>query len=119
MDKKFEKYVYSVIKKYQKILLLDKHTFTLHFGLENEKAIMECVFNYPYLNVQLNYGKNVIKDWKDGINIIPYIVHEMCHPITDPIYSKCEDRFISKGELLDERERLTDFICQIVIKNKL
>lgn len=117
-NKQFEKFVYKIIKKYSKILLLDKHTFELHYGCENENSLMECVFNYPYLNVTINYSNSVIKKWKEKKDIIPFVVHEMCHPITDPLYSKSTDRYVSKNEILDEREKLTDYICNIVIKNK-
>ena len=116
-NKKFENYVYKVIKKYSKILLLDKHTWELQYGCENENSLMECVYNYPFLNVTINYGNKVISYWKEKKDIIPFIVHEMCHPITDPLYSKSTDRYVSKNEILDERERLTDYICNIVIKN--
>lgn len=114
---KFERYVYSVIKKYSDILLLQQHTFEIKNKLENQEALMECVFNYPYLNVTLHYGEKVFQKWKRGEDIIPYIVHEMCHPITDPLYSKALARYTTRDEINDEREKLTDYICNIVIKN--
>lgn len=116
---KFEKYLYKLINKYSKILLLDKHTFELKNKLENDGSLMECVSNYPYLNVTINYGDKIVKKWNNKEDIIPYVVHEMCHPITDPLYAKSTDRYASKNEILDEREKLTDYICNIVIKNEL
>lgn len=116
---KLEKYIYGVIEKYQKILLLDKHTFELKYGTKNKEALMECVFNYPYLNVTIKYSDELIKKWQDKDDIIPFVVHELCHPITDPLYAKAEERFCSRNEILDEREKLTDYICNIVIKNNL
>ena len=116
---KFEKYVYSVIKRYSDILLLQVHTFELKNKLQNQESLMECVFNYPYLNVTINYGDKVFEKWKKGEDIVPYIVHEMCHPITDPLYAKATERYVTKFEVNDEREKLTDYICNIVIKNKL
>jgi len=113
---KFEKYVMSVIKKYSPKLLLERHTWELRYGTESKTALMECVFNYPYLNVILNYGDTVIKKWQEHKDIVPYIVHEMCHPITDPLYCKATNRYSSKDEILDERELLTDYICNIVMK---
>ena len=118
-DKEFEKYAYGVIKKYSKILLLDKHTFELRKGTEDSGSLMECVYNYPYLNVTFNYGDKVVDRYFKKVNVVPYIVHEMCHPITDPLYAKAESRYVSKNEILDEREKLTDYICNIVIKNNL
>jgi len=117
-NKDFEKYLKKVIKKYSKILLLDKHTFEIKYGCHSDKAMMECVFNYPYLNVILNYSDSVIDKWKKKKDIIPYIVHEMCHPITDPLYGKAVDRWQVESAVLDEREKLTDHICNIVIKNE-
>lgn len=118
-QKKFEEYLTKLINKYSKILLLDKHTFELHYGVYEQNSLMECVFNYPYLNVTINYGDKVMEKWVNGKDIKPYLVHEMCHPITDPLYSKATSRYVSKDEILDEREKLTDYICNIVIKNKL
>lgn len=118
-QKKFEDFLMKLINRYSKVLLLDKHTFELHYGTEYKESLMECVFNYPYLNVTINYSDKVMDKWKNGKDIIPYLVHEMCHPITDPLYSKAISRYVSKDEILDEREKLTDYICNIVIKNKL
>jgi hypothetical protein len=118
MNKKFEAYCYKLIEKYSKILLLDKHIFELKYGTENKDSIMECVFNYPYLNVTIKYGDKMLKMFKEKKDIIPYLVHELCHPITDPLFCKANERYSSKDEILDERERLTDYICNIVIKNK-
>ena len=118
-NKEFEKYVYKIINKYQKILLLDKHTIEIKKGLEMQGSLMECVFNYPYLNVTINYGDKLVEKWKKKEDIIPYVVHEMCHPITDPLYCRATDRWITHEAVKDEREKLTDYICNIVIKNKL
>lgn len=116
---KFEAYVYKVIEKYSKILLLDKHRFELRGVLENENALMECKFSYPYLLVILNYGQEVVNRWKHKKDIVPIIVHELCHPITDPLYAKACSIWKSKDEVEDEREKLTDYITNIVIKNNL
>lgn len=114
-----EEYLMKLINKYTKILLLDKHTFEIHYGVENKASLMECVFNYPYLNVIINYSDQLVEGWRNKKDITPYLVHEMCHPITDPLYTKANSRYVSLDEVLAERERLTDYICNIVIKNKL
>jgi len=117
MNKDFEKYCYKVIYKYSKILLLDKHLFRLEYPTENKEAVMECVCNYPYLNVTLKYGDLALKEWKKKKeDCIPFVVHEMCHVITDPLYCKSIRRFVSRDEIGDEREKLTDYISHIVIK---
>ncbi len=115
-NNKFEQYVLKTINKFSPILLLERHTWEIRYGLENSSALMECVFNYPYLNVIIKYGKEVVTDWKKGKDIVPYIVHEMSHVITDPLYAKATERYVTKGEIRDERELLTDYICNIVIK---
>ena len=119
MNKDFEKYVYKQIAKYAKILLLDQHTIELKYPTETKDAILECVCQYPYLNATINYGDKVIQKWKNKENIIPYIVHELCHIITDPLYCKAVTKYVSKNEIEDEREKLTDYISHIVIKNKM
>lgn len=111
---KVEKEVMAIIKKYQPILLLNRNTFTLKYGTENPNSLMECVCNYPYLNVTLKYSDG-LAERKDKV---PYVVHEMCHVITDPLFVKAIDRYSGKTEILDERELLTDYICNIVIINK-
>jgi len=77
---------------------------------------MECKVSYPYLNVIIDYSDKAYQEWIKGKDMIPYIVHEMCHPITDPLYCKANERYVSKNEILDERELLTDYICNIVLR---
>lgn len=109
----------GVIEKYIPILLLQRHTFEVEKGTEDQKSFMECVPNYPYLNATLKYSNECVKDWKKGKDIVPYILHEMCHLITESLYVKAIRRYSGKDEILDERENLTDLICNIVVKNKL
>ena len=116
MNPKFEKYAYGVIKEYSPRLLLERNTWHLNYGVENPESLMECVFNYPYLGVTLNYGDKVLKQWKDGLNVAPAVVHEMCNVITNPLYAKGISRYVSKDEILDERELLTDYIAKIITK---
>lgn len=113
--KEFEKYILNIIDKYSPILLLDRHTFEVRGGAQ--KGLMECLFSYPYLNIIIQYSTDAFEDWKKGKDMVRYIVHEMCHPITDPIYSKALSRFLTREEIEDERENLTDLISHIVLKN--
>lgn len=116
---KLEKEIMKIINKYQPILLLQKHTFKLKYPTESPHTLAECVCNYPYLNVTIRYGDKLIDKWKRKEDIVPYILHEMCHPITDPLYCKSCARYVGEREILDEREHLTDYICNIIILNKL
>lgn len=118
-DVEFEKAVMEIINKYVPILFLQRYTFELKNELENDGSTMECKFNYPYLNATFNYGEKIVKMWKEKKDIVPYVIHEMCHLITDPLYCKATNRWSTHDEVKDERELLTDYICNIVVKNKL
>lgn len=119
-SEKFERYIKSVIKEYQPILLLQRHTFEVSYdGSFSDNEIMESVVKYPYLNAKIKYGDEALRMWKNKTDMKPYIIHEMCHTITDPLYIKGNMRYVTITELNDERERLTDVICNIIINNKL
>lgn len=118
----FEAYINTISEKYSPILLMGQYTIKPAYEKEEMEingAIMQCRYNYPYLNVTIEYGDKALKMFKDKEDMIPYVLHELCHPITDPFYSKAVSRYVSTREILDERERLTDYICNIVIKNNL
>jgi len=111
----FETHIRTVIDKYIPVLFLQKHTFEVKFGTESDKSYFEFKFNYPYLNQTVAYSELAFKDWAKGKDIVPYIVHEISHCLTDPLYAKACERYASKNEIEDERERLTDLICNIVL----
>ena len=120
MNKEFEEYCLEQIKKYIPILMLQRHTFELKYGVEHEGSLMECVNNYPYLNAKFSYSNKAVERWKEKReNVIPYIIHEMCHLITDALYNKATARYVTLDEIRYERELLTDYICNIVVNNKL
>jgi hypothetical protein len=116
--KELEKYLMKIISKYSHKLLLENRIWEVKYGTDKEGSLMECNFNYPYLNVTIKYSDSLVDKWKKKDNIIPFIVHEMCHPITDPLYCKAVSRYVTDNEIKDEREMLTDYICNIVIKNE-
>lgn len=118
-DKKLEGEIMGIIKKYQPVLLLTRNTFELEYPTQNKNALAECMCNFPYLNVTMNYGDKLIEKWKKKDDIVPYILHEMCHVITDPLYCKAISRYVTENEINDERELLTDYICNILVVNKL
>ena len=107
-----------IVNRFIPILLLQRHTFELERNAEgdNSNAFMLCTFNYPYLNVTIKYSQKAFQEWRNGKDMTPYIVHEMCHPITDPLYAKSTSRWSTHDEIKDERENLTDLICNIVLK---
>jgi hypothetical protein len=69
---------------------------------------------YPYLDPTIWFSATAFQDWGNGKMSDDRILHELCHIITDPLYAKANSRYVSKNEILDERERLIDTICMIV-----
>ena len=119
-QKDFEKWAMPVLKKLQRILLLEHfEPISIKFGCKNSYAECEC--DYPYQSIHIKYSQNMLDDFKkkEYKSITNSLAHEMSHPITDPIYSKANSRYVSKDEITDERERLTDHIANIVLKNNL
>lgn len=116
-NKRFEKWAIVKLKKIQKILLLeDFHPLEVEPG---ETETSESVHHYPYKKITIRYSKHLLEDFKKKKyeKVISILTHEMCHPITDGLYSKAVSVFRTKDEVEDERERLTDAIANIVIKN--
>ena len=115
--REYVKHLERVIKKYKSIMFLDSHTFTIKAKDDNESdGYFECKHNYPYLNGDIYYSQESYKDWKKGIDIELSMIHEMAHALTEPLWIKASARYVSKGELLDELEKLTDIIAAMVIK---
>lgn len=116
--KEFEKWALPYLKKFQKILLL-QHFSPLKIEYEPgmKEASAKCTFHYPYQSITVRYSDDLFKDWQKGINVTPTLLHEMCHPLTDPLYSVGYDRYVTKDQLENEREKLTDHIANIILEN--
>ena len=104
-----------MFEKYKPVLFLEKY----HLSVEkHEETYMASKFNYPYLDITIHYSTKSFETWKkDKRDSERRIIHEFCHTITDPYYCVTTDRYISKNQLEDARERLTDHIAQIVNKH--
>lgn len=117
----FEKWAQPILKKYQKILLLDDHTLTFSYDskLKND-TFMEHDFNYPYKITDIRYGDTALKYFKEKKykRLKEILIHELCHSLTDPLYEYAYTRFTTKDALSNERERLTDHITNIIIKHE-
>ena len=107
----FQEYIHSVIAEYAPVLRLQHFTFEVE---KVEKKYMECHFCYPYLSATVRYGEEAEKDYDHGKPMAHIIVHELCHLITDPLYSRAFDRFTTESALEDERERVTDHVAKVV-----
>ena len=120
--KAFQAWCLPYLTKLRKILLLhDFYPINFQHGVQNSDAHADCHFHYPYKTITIGYSDALIKDWKAKkySAVIGVLTHEMCHPITDPLYAKAASTWRTKGEVEDERERLTDHIANIILDNKL
>ena len=115
-DIKFEKYAIEKLKKIQKILLLEDF-YPLKIEPSKSRA-SESEFSYPYKSINIRYSQDLLDDFKkkDFVSVNAVLVHEMFHPVTDGLYSKATDRYVTKNEIEDERERLTDHLANIISK---
>lgn len=120
--KSFEKWALPLLKKIQKVTLLDHYEpLTLEYKKDIGDPLATCDFHYPYQSITISYGDQLLSRFKEKKHkeVFGILVHEMCHPITDPLYAKAVTLWKSKQEVEDERERLTDHIANIIIKANL
>ena len=110
----FERWITEQIAFYKPIL-----------GLELQKILVEevggdhylqCKLTYPYLDPTVGYTNLAFLDFQKNAIDKDRILHELCHAITDPLYVKSTSRYVSKNEIEDERERLTDTFAAIIRK---
>jgi len=115
MNKELEEFILSVIKEFTPIMFLERNSINVKY--DKEVNYLECGLHYPYLDTSIIYNNKVVKSFlKNELKDLRYqIVHELCHIITDPLYTKATYRYLGKNELEDEREHLTDLISKIVL----
>lgn len=119
-EKQFEKWAMPFLKKAQKILLLEHfHPITLRFDPKEKRPF--CNLDYPYQCIKIAYTSELLEDWekKKFTQVKATLLHEMVHPLTDPFYANGYDRFVTKDTIENEREKLTDHIANIILKNNL
>ena len=116
-EKAYKKWIEQTAKKWSPKLKLENYIIKVEKGKDTE--YLACKYSYPYLSGTIQYSDASYKDWKiDPITEHePLIIHELCHLITDPFYTKACERHVTKQTLEDERERLTDHIAVVVYKN--
>lgn len=111
----FEQWIKKCVDYYSPIIGVDLHEITIK-KQEDEKYLMSIKCTYPYLDPTLYYSKESEELWKKGELKKDIILHELCHIITDKLYCKAISRFVSRDEIEDERENLTDTISAIIRK---
>jgi hypothetical protein len=115
-ERDYSEWLTRVIAKWEPRLNLQY--FDIRHEKDPKQSYLACRYNYPYLNGTILWTDESFKSWAKGDPIHEdKIVHELCHLITDPFYTKAIERYITKDTLEDERERLTDQICTILVKN--
>lgn len=108
----FKEWIEKQVKMYSPILGIQLQKIEVEFRETTKYLEISCT--YPYIDPTIWFGPKALEDWAKGKVPSDRILHEMCHVITDPLYCKATNRFASKDEIEDERERLTDQIAAIV-----
>lgn len=119
----FEKWARPILEKAQRALLLNHFgQIAISYGCENKNAYAECVNYDPYVSIIINCSHELLSDFKKKSKhkgIKDTLIHEMCHPLTDPLFNRGSERFITSENISKEREKLTDHIANILITHKL
>jgi hypothetical protein len=121
-QKQFERWALPQLKRLQKQLLLEHfEPLEIEYRSKMGDTYAECQFTYPYLSITIRYGDTMLADFQKGDKkgVHSALVHEMCHPLTDPLFDKAISRYVTKDEVNMERERLTDHIANIVLRNMI
>jgi len=117
-EKQYVKWVREMFKKYAPILFIEQYHLKVTPLPKDDDTFLSSTFNYPYLDIEINYSKKAVETWsEDKKDSERRLIHEFCHTITDPIYELSIERYVSKGQLNDAREHLTDHIAQIINKH--
>ena len=112
--KAFEKWIREQVNFYTPILALS--LWTIRIEPDEKEGYLAITCNYPYLDATIKYSTKAHTAWVSGGMKRDRILHEMCHLITDPLYIKAIERYSSREEIKDEREKLTDTISSIITK---
>lgn len=110
--KEFKKWIKESIDMYVPILGLQLNEILIEHGKETNYLEIEC--NYPYIDSNIKYSEKAFENWEKGEMKRHRILHELCHIITDPLYVKAIERYVTKIDINDERERLTDIMSAII-----
>ncbi len=112
--KDFINWIHEQVLFYGKPLNVSNQRIKVEFN--DKTSFLEITCTYPYLEPTIRFSDSAFKEWAEGKMERDRILHELCHMITDPLYSKAVDRYVGKNEIEDERERLTDTMT-VIIRN--
>lgn len=119
MNKELEKWAWPILKKYQSILLLDDYILKFQYSKEvKEDEQMHSIVRFPYKDIIIRYGDTAIKTWtkKEKEELRQTLIHELVHTLTNPLMEKAHYRFVTKDDLSDTNEHLTDHITNVIVK---
>lgn len=108
----FIKWVKKQIDYYKPYLDINLQNIEVEYRENTE--YLEITSIYPYLEPIIYFSDKAVEEYSDGILTKDRILHELCHIITDPLYVKATKRYVSRDEILDEREKLTDTMTVIL-----
>lgn len=113
-EKEYQKWIERMYDKYKSVLFIEKYSLKSE---KKQEGYLASRFNYPYLDIVIEYSEESINDWKkDSKSAERRIVHEFCHVITDPFYCVSVG-YSTKEQIENERERMVDHIAQIINKH--
>ena len=119
-EKDYQKWIEEIVEKWKPVLFLDIYYIKIEKTTKaGETTYLSIKSNHPYVDALILWTKASFDEWKkqdDPLMREQEIVHELCHIITDPLYFLTHDRYVTKTEVNDQREMLTDKIANIVIK---
>ena len=110
-NRNFKKWIEQTIEYYRPYLQIGTQKIRVE---KDDVNYMEITFTYPYLEPYIKYSEKAEKSWLEGHLPKDRILHELCHILTDPLYAKATSRYVSKNEIEDEREKLTDTLSVIL-----
>jgi hypothetical protein len=122
MNKDLEKWALPILKKYQKILLLDDHILRFRFSKDvSDDDQMHAIIRHPYKDIVIEYGSVASKMWKDKKKdeLKETLIHELTHTLTNPLFQLAKSRYTSFNEITDANEYLVDHITNVIVKNNL
>ena len=114
IEKEYRNFIEQMFNKYSPILFMQKYDLGV---IKDDKNYLASKFNYPYLDVTIEYSDDAIDQYKRDKGIAEReLLHEFCHVITDQFYVTCIG-YHSKEQMEQARERMVDHIAQIINKN--
>jgi protein required for attachment to host cells len=122
MNKELEKWALQILKKYQKVLLLDSYLLTFKFSSDvDADDKMHSLISYPYREIIICYGTHSVGLWekKKKEELTQTLIHELAHTLTNGLYEKARSRYLTPNEIKDENESLVDHIANIIVKSSL